>query len=247
MAETFPPKNIGNNTASQTSDPKPDPKACLNQALTIAYKLSLTRLLTLLYAVPSSAPVDLRIWQLCSQLLALTHNGTTKYDFVLKIGPCLLKGNLDIALCLGGSGPNPPGVPNGPDPLALAGRQRAIPWGKIAAAAGLVTVAAAPIVVLGPLAATLGFGAAGPVAGWIAAAWQASIGAVEAGSLFAMLQSIGMAGAAATVGAPLLATVGSTALTGATVVGALILKDFAGDHGLEFRFVVTITILLSPV
>lgn len=252
LSEAFPPKNISNGAASQTPDPKTDPSAYLDQALMIAYKLSLTRLLTLLYAVPSSASIDLRIWQLCSQLLALAHGETIKHDFVLKIGPCLLKGNLDIGL--GGSGPRAwgpgtLGAPNEPGPLALAARQKAIPWGKIAAAAGLVTVAAAPIIVLGPIAATLGFGAAGPVAGWAAAAWQASVGVVEAGSLFAMLQSIGMAGAAATVGAPLLATISSTALTGATVVGASIFKDFASGHGmedsLEFRFVVTITLLLG--
>jgi len=36
-----------------------------------------------------------------------------------------------------------------------------------------------------PVLGAVGFTAAGPVAGSAAAAWQASIGAVEAGSLFA--------------------------------------------------------------
>ena len=42
----------------------------------------------------------------------------------------------------------------------------------------------------------LGFSAAGPVAGSIAAGWQSSIGLVSAGSLFALLQSAAMGGAA---------------------------------------------------
>jgi hypothetical protein len=47
-----------------------------------------------------------------------------------------------------------------------------------------------------PLLAAAGFSALGPVAGSGAAAWQASIGAVEAGSLFAWCQSAAMGGAA---------------------------------------------------
>ncbi|KAK6339388.1 hypothetical protein TWF718_008807 [Orbilia javanica] len=43
-----------------------------------------------------------------------------------------------------------------------------------------------------------GFGLAGPVARSFAAAWQASIGNVEAGSFFAFLQSVGMAPATVT-------------------------------------------------
>jgi len=44
----------------------------------------------------------------------------------------------------------------------------------------------------------LGFGAAGPIAGSIAAGWQSSIGVVSASSLFAFFQSAGMGGAALT-------------------------------------------------
>lgn len=47
-----------------------------------------------------------------------------------------------------------------------------------------------------PLLAAAGFSALGPVAGSGAAAWQASIGAVEAGSLFAWCQSVAMGGVA---------------------------------------------------
>ncbi|KAI5814696.1 hypothetical protein BZA77DRAFT_371527 [Pyronema omphalodes] len=48
------------------------------------------------------------------------------------------------------------------------------------------------VLMINPLALA-GFGALGPVAGSLAAAWQASIGsAVAAGSLFALLQSMGM-------------------------------------------------------
>lgn len=66
---------------------------------------------------------------------------------------------------------------------------------------GAVVSTAAVIVV--PVLGAIGFSAIGPVAGSMAAGWQASIGAVEAGSLFALCQSAAMGGA--TVG---LATTG---------------------------------------
>ena len=50
-----------------------------------------------------------------------------------------------------------------------------------------------------PVLEAVGFTAAGPAAGSAAAAWQASIGAVEAGSLFAWCQSAAMGGAAVSV------------------------------------------------
>jgi hypothetical protein len=56
-----------------------------------------------------------------------------------------------------------------------------------------------------PILGAVGFSSIGPAAGSVAAGWQASIGAVEAGSLFALCQSAAMGGAAATAG---LATAG---------------------------------------
>ncbi|CAK45793.1 hypothetical protein M747DRAFT_318148 [Aspergillus niger ATCC 13496] len=57
-------------------------------------------------------------------------------------------------------------------------------------------LATAPIA--GPaILGAAGFGATGPVAASFAAVWQSSIGAVQAGSLFATLQSAAMGGAAA--------------------------------------------------
>jgi hypothetical protein len=47
-----------------------------------------------------------------------------------------------------------------------------------------------------PILGAAGFTAVGPAAGSTAAAWQASIGAVEAGSIFAWCQSAAMGGAA---------------------------------------------------
>lgn len=60
--------------------------------------------------------------------------------------------------------------------------------------------------VLGALALPLiGFGIAGVTGGSIAAAWQSSIGAVAAGSLFATLQSLGATG----MGTVLFGSIGS--------------------------------------
>ncbi|RPB29281.1 hypothetical protein L211DRAFT_743526, partial [Terfezia boudieri ATCC MYA-4762] len=66
-------------------------------------------------------------------------------------------------------------------------------------AAGLVTLGAlaiSPAIVIVPVANVLGFQATGVLAGSIAAGWQAILGNVGAGSLFAMLQGVGAAGAA---------------------------------------------------
>jgi Interferon-induced 6-16 family len=60
---------------------------------------------------------------------------------------------------------------------------------------GAVVTTAALIAV--PILGAIGFSSIGPVAGSVAAGWQASIGAVEAGSLFALCQSAAMGGAVA--------------------------------------------------
>lgn len=50
---------------------------------------------------------------------------------------------------------------------------------------------------INPVLGVAGFSAMGPVAGSTAAAWQSSIGIVQAGSFFAWCQSAAMGGAAA--------------------------------------------------
>ena len=62
-----------------------------------------------------------------------------------------------------------------------------------------------------------GFSSIGPVAGSVAAGWQASMGAVAAGSWFATLQSAAMTTVAGVAGAPVL--IGG-AVVGATAYGA---------------------------
>merc|ERR1712018_702002 len=71
-------------------------------------------------------------------------------------------------------------------------------WKKIGIGLGIGVAAgvAAPLAATAALGAA-GFSAGGVVAGSMAAAWQASIGNVAAGSLFAMCQSVGTAGFAA--------------------------------------------------
>lgn len=68
-----------------------------------------------------------------------------------------------------------------------------------------------------PIIGAAGFAAAGPVAGSAAAAWQSSMGIVQAGSVFAWCQSAAMGGAAVNgivaVGAA--GGVGAAAATGA--------------------------------
>lgn len=62
-----------------------------------------------------------------------------------------------------------------------------------------------------PILGYVGFTAAGPAAGSAAAAWQASIGVVRAGSLFSWCQSAAMGGTA--LGSIQLAGVAGAALT----------------------------------
>jgi hypothetical protein len=62
-----------------------------------------------------------------------------------------------------------------------------------------------------PILGAVGFAATGPVAGSAAAAWQASIGLVRAGSIFAWCQSAAMGGAAVN-------GIVATGLTGAGIV-----------------------------
>jgi hypothetical protein len=61
-------------------------------------------------------------------------------------------------------------------------------------AVGVLAVTASVVAV--PILGAAGFAATGPVAGSAAAAWQSSIGLVEAGSLFAWCQSAAMGGVA---------------------------------------------------
>ena len=92
--------------------------------------------------------------------------------------------------------------------------------------AGMVVGVSATVAL--PILGAAGFGALGPVAGSSAAAWQASIGAVEAGRLFAWCQSAAMGGAAVNgIGAAGLAG-GGIALS-STAVG--VLMDGSVDEG----------------
>jgi len=70
-----------------------------------------------------------------------------------------------------------------------------------------------PVVVPAGLS-LIGFGATGPVAGSMAAVWQASIGNVAVGSVFSTIQSAAMGGAIPTV----VNAVGAVAAAGASAV-----------------------------
>ena len=67
-----------------------------------------------------------------------------------------------------------------------------------ALAVGSTGLALATAPITGPaLLGVIGFSTSGPVVASLAAAWQSSIGVVQAGSLFATLQGAAMGGAAA--------------------------------------------------
>jgi len=205
-----------------------------------AYKLTLTRLLVLL-AQGSDPSTDLRIWELAGQILALAGAPNPRTEFAIKIGSFVIKGALNFLMeeARGSEG-------GGSLSAASAGAVRR-GWGGIvgytAGFATLAVIALSPAVVIAPIAGLMGFGATGVVAGSLAAAWQAYIGNVAAGSLFAMLQGIGAAGAASAAGAPLLATVTGVAATGARYLGAAAISNMGSGPGVAFEIVVTIILL----
>lgn len=86
------------------------------------------------------------------------------------------------------------------------------------------TIGAAALITI-PVLGAIGFSAIGPAGGSIAAGWQASIGAVEAGSLFAFCQSAAMGGAAASglIGAGSAST--AIAVAASTLPSAAILRQ----------------------
>lgn len=82
-----------------------------------------------------------------------------------------------------------------------------------------LTVGATALLTI-PILGAVGFAAAGPVAGSIATGWQASIGAVQAISLFAWCQSAATGGAAVgAIQAAGVAGFAGAAMGGAAVVG----------------------------
>jgi len=106
--------------------------------------------------------------------------------------------------------------------LAEEGSQTTNTMGKVAVGLAAIAVGAAvtPIALVGVLG-LIGFGAAGPVAGSLAAAIQSAFygGAVTGGSLFAVLQSIAMGGAALTAVEAAAAGAGIAAAAGAAGTG----------------------------
>jgi hypothetical protein len=95
--------------------------------------------------------------------------------------------------------------------------------------ATLASIAALPIL------GAVGFAAAGPVAGSAAAAWQSSLGLVQAGSFFAWCQSAVMGGAA--VGGILVTGLaGGGVAVGATIAGALDSKGVGEKIDTKERF-----------
>ena len=89
--------------------------------------------------------------------------------------------------------------------------------GAVVGLAAIITV---------PVLGAAGFGSLGPVAGSSAAAWQASMGAVEVGSLFAWCQGAAMGGAAVN-GIIAAGAAGGGVLLGSTAIGELM------DQGMD--------------
>jgi hypothetical protein len=80
-----------------------------------------------------------------------------------------------------------------------------------------------------PVLGVVGFGAAGPIAGSTAAAWQSSIGLVEAGSIFSWCQSAAMGGAA-------MGDILATGLAGVSVVVGGLGATVASESELKEKF-----------
>ena len=101
--------------------------------------------------------------------------------------------------------------------------------GGILSTAALITI---------PILGLVGFSAIGPVAGSAAAAWQASMGIVEAGSIFAWCQGAAMGGAAVgglvgcgvAGGSVALAATGGALVLGGDVLTPALLREMFQQH-----------------
>ncbi|KDQ60058.1 hypothetical protein JAAARDRAFT_205101 [Jaapia argillacea MUCL 33604] len=105
---------------------------------------------------------------------------------------------------------HPACLPNPPAACPTCDWHRRLIRGAAGAAAGICL---APIIAPAALG-IVGFGAAGPVAGTLAAVWQASIGNVAAGSAFALCQSVAAGGALPMLGFAAGAAAGAAAGVG---------------------------------
>ncbi|KAF8441821.1 hypothetical protein BGX38DRAFT_815614 [Terfezia claveryi] len=112
-----------------------------NEAKVKVYHVTLTRLLVLVHAHKSDPSIDLRIWQLAGQLLAIASAPNPRNEFAIKIGSFVVKGVLDFCMGrTGGDGGGNPGLLNGRG--AAQGRPgNRWGWGRtLGCAAGLVTL-----------------------------------------------------------------------------------------------------------
>lgn len=101
-------------------------------------------------------------------------------------------------------------------------------------AVGSTGLALAAVPLTGPaILGAVGFSATGPVAASLAAAWQSSLGAVQAGSLFATLQGAAMGGAAS--GAFTTVSNIGIAMVGSAAVGTQLnnKEEASGKHDIE--------------
>ncbi|KAK3378835.1 hypothetical protein B0T24DRAFT_140821 [Lasiosphaeria ovina] len=101
----------------------------------------------------------------------------------------------------------------------------------LAVAAGGVAVVAAPAIVTAPLLVAAGFGPGGVIGGSIAAAAQAALGNVAAGSFFAYLTSAGMGGYGAAAVAGVTQGVAAATAAGAGAAAVKLSKQTAQDDG----------------
>lgn len=109
-----------------------------------------------------------------------------------------------------------------------------------ALAVGSTGLALATAPITGPaVLGTIGFSATGPVAASFAAAWQSSIGIVQAGSLFAILQGAAMGGAAA--GTFTTASIIGTGMVGSAAIGTWV--DYKSEHPNSNELMSVLTLL----
>ncbi|KAF8461491.1 hypothetical protein BDZ91DRAFT_784825 [Kalaharituber pfeilii] len=170
------------------------------------FKLTIARILLLMYAVPSGMPpiTDFTLMESIATMLWCLESQQV-VELKTTIQPQLTISMLAV------SGSSPPPATESPPAGFDVG---AFAWGavtgignyiknnpgKTAAQVGLTVLSVAPMAVLGPALTLVGFG---PTMTGLATAWHSSIGLARAGSFFSMCQSLGAAGRVTAAGAPL--------------------------------------------
>ena len=130
LASSFPPSLVRAEPHVSTSSPTSGGGGNTHHSRSQAFKITLVRLLSLIFGGNSNPVLDVRLWLQAAQLVTLATDGEIRNNFALTVGPFLLRGGIEFGAGAGET-VGPLGDPEAPN---------AIPWGRVAKVAGVVAL-----------------------------------------------------------------------------------------------------------